>query len=147
MFAALCRDLPAFSAVPIVSCSVAVWGMFCPDSLVAVDIPTNFLSLVEAVKVHKNRKMRKLAWALNYVVLWMIWKDRNSVVFKKRRANPMPTADEIQLVAFNWIKFRANCKQTWLACLKMVIIYKLERYEYPKKCRVEIRGNSCNRTI
>ncbi|KAL4571325.1 hypothetical protein LXL04_018083 [Taraxacum kok-saghyz] len=70
----------------------------------------DFPSLISAVKEeYKEKKKRKLHMALSYVVLWQIWKSRNEAVFQKKKSHPMRTADEIQLLAFNWIRNRAKC--------------------------------------
>ena len=93
------------------SCNHAkeVWRWFIGWTKLMQESPTNFSSLTDAVNSgNKDMKTKKMLWALVYVAIWLIWKDRNDAVFKNRKTFPMKTADEIQLVSYNWITLRAK---------------------------------------
>ena len=86
------------------------WGWFCNWSNFQLPADLTFVSLENHGESLRNcKKVQKLYWALVYDALWSIWMARNDSIFKNKRANPMKTAEEMQLNSYNWLKNRGNC--------------------------------------
>ena len=86
-----------------------VWMWFWKWFGIAAGFPYKFESLVQTANLLKyDRKRWKLFWALAYGVLWEIWKARNELIFRHKKAIPMKVAEEIQINTYNWVKNRAH---------------------------------------
>ncbi|KAL4555576.1 hypothetical protein LXL04_038199 [Taraxacum kok-saghyz] len=88
--------------------AMELWNWFMKWTGIMQDVPTSWSSLLDVMSSCTGKRGRKLAGTLIYTVLWLVWKDRNEVAFRKRRVYPMKTADEVQLLSYNWIKGRGN---------------------------------------
>lgn len=93
------------------SCSFAsqVWRWFISWSGLIDVVPCNRSHLISLLNnPMQDRNKDKLRKTLIYSVVWCLWKSRNSSLFLKCKNSPFKTADEIQLMSYNWCKYRAR---------------------------------------
>ncbi|KAL4580934.1 hypothetical protein LXL04_017140 [Taraxacum kok-saghyz] len=123
-----------------------VWTWFHGWSRLISDIPKDYSSLaIELQAGNMEKKTRKLRTAMVYTVLWMIWKARNELTFKKKRVYPMHTADEIQLASYNWIKNRSRFKWLnwfqWCTCPSVNCTIEVAGMSFKEGDEVEVMGS------
>ena len=85
-----------------------IWNLFSSWCDVLPLIPSckeEFLLCIKASSIGKKRNKLFLIYGL-----WFIWNAINSLVFNNMRCSPLRTANDIQLVDFNWIKHKSFFK-------------------------------------
>ncbi|XP_071704555.1 uncharacterized protein [Rutidosis leptorrhynchoides] len=92
--------------------------------------PVSNLSIYEAGRGKSNTPMShngRLLWqALEWVCLYLIWKNRNLKVFANKSWSGPTTLMEIQLKSFEWITSRwKNSKIDWFQWISDPLVYKL----------------------
>ncbi|KAJ0546635.1 putative RNA-directed DNA polymerase [Helianthus annuus] len=64
--------------------------------------------------VKGNRRWRKLIYAVMQVALWVIWQNRNKLIFQGKEIRVDRLKEEIKQLGFLWIGSRSNLKDiTW----------------------------------
>ncbi|XP_071695757.1 uncharacterized protein [Rutidosis leptorrhynchoides] len=105
--------------------------IFCKSALVVWDRVFNLwnmgnfssFSINEICGIPDNNSMsgfgKKLWQAINWICLYLIWKNRNNKIFQGKSWNPPGALNEIQTKTFEWISSRVKGRQvdwlTWLS--------------------------------